>query len=802
MPSILTLSQAQPNTQLTDAANFQQGTIFFNVKTLTNTPLVQVTGKHASISIAIERHHLVYRCTSATQNATIECEDIHNLTDDQWHSLAVSVDQYGTRIYIDGYQECCATATTFIADCDADYNADCDTQHEADCDTQHEANYDAGYTHGHSADSNTICTIQLADSAFATLDAISVTNQACTDETIKAKSLEPAPTIEFAAQHLSQHDTQLLRNMRSGSLYISFRVRGRGQAGTIFAIGGERQDYMSLSIDAHGITFAHTWSNQEHMSITAEGSWDEGNWHDLVLTAAQGALEMYIDGYRVIHEPGQVFFAQLPDFTTVSLGQNCTGVRLLGEARYGAIFEHPLNDSQIKHLSDIAPIHTIALFDRGYQHSNSYRIPSLIALPSGVLIAGADQRMHIPNDAPNEINFAIRRSLDAGAHWEPLQTICTCKGTGLQASSYTDSVLTYDEQSQQVIAVVDHFPGGIGQPNSSHGVGYTSDGLQIVVDADGKSYHIQQDGSVTTENGLRTPYHVDSDGNITEQMHAQETQQHSCGNIWYSPQESPLQPFYALPTCSLEVLHSDDEGKTWSKPQPINHMVREPWMAFIGTAPGNGIQLRHGKHQGRIIVPVYFSGKHVMRFSTAVIYSDDHGHTWHRSSSPNDQRPWHNTTLDPADFEDEEAALYECTVAEREDGSLIFFMRNQHSSGKVAYSVSYDGGETWDCPKFHKQLPEIFSQPNAIALPDKAHPNRIAFANASQLLPYRGAGIIRLSNDGGETFPISQTLRPFHYVYQCMCPLPDNGIGIVWEHEWQGLFFTKIPLSWFENLQQ
>ena len=75
---------------------------------------------------------------------------------------------------------------------------------------------------------------------------------------------------------------------------------------------------------------------------------------------------------------------------------------------------------------------------------------------------------------------------------------------------------------------------------------------------------------------------------------------------------------------------------------------------------------------------------------------------------------------------------------------------------------------------------------------------RVVFANASQMRPYRGRGVLRLSEDGGRTWIASRTFNPAHYVYQRMTILPDGMLGLLWEREMQGLYFTRIPLEWIE----
>ena len=109
-----------------------------------------------------------------------------------------------------------------------------------------------------------------------------------------------------------------------------------------------------------------------------------------------------------------------------------------------------------------------------------------------------------------------------------------------------------------------------------------------------------------------------------------------------------------------------------------------------------------------------------------------------------------------------------------------------------------DGGETWGEVYFAQEITEIFCQPNAVPWPSEECPERVVFANASQMCPYRGRGVLRLSEDGGRTWIASRTFNPAHYVYQCMTILPDGTLGLLWEREMQGLYFTRIPLEWIE----
>ena len=475
----------------------------------------------------------------------------------------------------------------------------------------------------------------------------------------------------------------------------------------------------------------------------------------------------------------------------VVIGQDTSGSRLFGEVRNAALYSSVLNDSQIKKLSSVAPVDTQCLFDAGFHDSISYRIPSLITLDSGVIVAGADQRETIANDSPNSINFTVRRSFDGGHTWGDLQTVLTYPGHGAKGASVIDSCVVQDRRNGRLVILIDHFPGGIGQPNAEAGLGVDEKGHYILHDANGATYTWNEDGSVTDADGNATPFTISERGDVTVTEDGQEA---PGGNVFLADGVDPHQTLLTARTCFLQMIYSDDDGETWSGPFNLNQDVKEEWMSFCGTSPGTGVQLR----SGRLVIPIYYNGDHKRHFSASVVYSDDGGATWKRGKSPNDGRIFEGREIDSRTLDTEAAATHEATLIERADGSLLMLMRNQHPSGKVAATVSTDGGETWSDVFFAEEITEIFCQPNAVPWPTEDCPERVVFANASQMRPYRGRGVLRLSEDGGRTWIASRTFNPAHYVYQCMTILPDGTLGLLWEREMQGLYFSRIPLEWIE----
>lgn len=784
---------------------YPAGSILARVRTTIDGPLI---GAHTSaweLSIRIEDDHPHITTRTPDRVQDLDVEDATTITDGQWHSIALTVGPEGTKFYLDGYQAFCGTATAFLADVQAEE-------------------------------------LTIADGPVDVADVV-CTGTVLSDNDVLAHATPPQPVVQFAANHLADYDTRRVARLRVGTTLTRFRVRGVGQGGTILSAGyveaggegssgagsagaetspssGDDVERLRLSVSDTGLTYEVLTIEDEWRTFAVDGHWADGTWHDVVIRAGEGSVDLYVDGFREARIPGQAFFADARPVNTITIGQDIHGRRLFGEVARAAIYPTPLTDGAIKRLSHVDPVHTQALFDRGMHGAVSYRIPSLLTLPSGTVIAGADQRTTIANDAPNDINFVIRRSLDGGDHWEDMQTILTYPGSGATGASVIDSCTVYDEDTGTVHLLIDHFPGAIGQPNNVHGVGQDSEGRLILTDtsagvaSDAESspvesspgtssptesspatYVLNADGSVVTEDGKATEFSVDKEGWVTRAGQ-------SAGNIYLADGEDPNQTLLTLRISYIVHVTSDDEGATWSAPELINHQVKEEWMAFLGTSPGTGVQLRHGEHAGRLVIPVYYSGDDPKHFSCAVIYSDDHGETWHRGASPNGGRLFKGATIDSRTLANDEASTHESTLVELKGGRLMVLMRNQHLSGRVATAISGDGGETWGEVTYHPDIPEIFSQPNAIAIDGRvggagSGESLYVFANASQLMPYRGNGVLRVSMDEGKTWPITRTFNPGHYVYQSIAYLPSGKIGLLWENEWQGLYFTQIPFNWF-----
>ena len=72
--------------------------------------------------------------------------------------------------------------------------------------------------------------------------------------------------------------------------------------------------------------------------------------------------------------------------------------------------------------NSIAQYKTILVFVSGTEGHKSYRIPAIISLPNGELLAFAEGRVHGAGDF-GDINIVLKRSTDKGKTWSALQYV-------------------------------------------------------------------------------------------------------------------------------------------------------------------------------------------------------------------------------------------------------------------------------------------------------------------------------------------------------------------------------------------
>lgn len=440
----------------------------------------------------------------------------------------------------------------------------------------------------------------------------------------------------------------------------------------------------------------------------------------------------------------------------------------------------------------------IALFYPGLAGSAAYRIPSMITTAKGTIIAGIDARISDMRDNPNKINTAIRRSADNGQTWSEVQHLVSYPGEGLDGAAAIDTALLQDEETNTIWMLFSHTPGGIGLWSSEEGTGFDAQGNKLLYGGSSNEYSLLPDGRVTDREGRSTPYTVDDAGNVAYLGNSK-------GNIYLKKGVHPEESLLEARTSFLQIIRSDDDGLTWSRPLDLNPSVKEHWMRFIGAGPGRGIQLKQGAHRGRLVFPIYFSNRSGT-MSCSVIYSDDHGATWRRGASPNDGRQFNGETLDAESLHADGTDLTESQLIELSNGELRIYMRNHAGRQRTAVALSRDGGQTWSEPEYNNELVDPVCQASVIAYPDLGDgKTRVLFANPADP-KQRVNGTVRLSEDGGRTWSYSKQIEEGSFLYSCLTVLSNGEIALLYECDYSAsenkpitIKFTKFTLDWLSS---
>ena len=234
-------------------------------------------------------------------------------------------------------------------------------------------------------------------------------------------------------------------------------------------------------------------------------------------------------------------------------------------------------------------------------------------------------------------------------------------------------------------------------------------------------------------------------------------------------------------TRTVWSCRSEDDGLTWSKPTEITDTAKRANWTWYATGPGVGIQLERGDHAGRLVVPCDHIEADTKRYFSHVIVSDDHGATWRIGGrTPTDQ-------------------VNECQVAELADGRLVLNMRNyDRTQRRRATSHSADGGETWSPLSRHADLEEPICQASLLRLSFGAEPGHdvLLFSNPADA-EARVNMTVKISRDGGTTWPERRVMHAGPSAYSCLGVLADGRIACLFEggdsHPYERILLARFP---------
>ena len=556
-----------------------------------------------------------------------------------------------------------------------------------------------------------------------------------------------------------------------------------------------------------------------------------GQWNSVTFTVEQpttelphGRVRLYVNGVlsRTSLKSGN-FIKDMPDVNQAQLGATKRGNKTVWasnlQVRNLTVYDRALSPDEVQTRSQLFERGELEqklpegakvtekedVFEGGRNNQpnkdgiKSYRIPALLKTDKGTLIAGADERRLHSSDW-GDIGMVIRRSEDNGKTWGDRVTITNLRDNpkasdpSIGSPVNIDMVLTQDPETKRIFAVYDMFPEGKGI------FGMSSQKEEAYKEIDGKTYQIlyregeqgaytiRENGTVYTPDGKATEYRVVVDP--VKPAYSDKGDLYKgdqlLGNIYFTTNKTS--PFRIAKDSYLWMSYSDDDGKTWSAPQDITPMVKADWMKFLGVGPGVGITLRTGPHKGRIVVPVYTTNRtnHLNGSqSSRIIYSDDHGKTWHMGGGVNDNRTLYDgTVVDSSTMNNYYAQNTEASVVQLNNGDLKLFMRGL--TGDLQVATSHDGGLTWDNNVERYDVPDVYVQMAATHTVQNGK-EYILLANANG--PGRKNGYIRVARveeDGQLTWLHHHLIQEGEYAYNSLQQIGPDEFGLLYEHHAPG----------------
>ena len=605
---------------------------------------------------------------------------------------------------------------------------------------------------------------------------------------------------------------------------LSNKLNGLFSLSQADAANGYGAFYVNPSTGAVGFE-VRDGSGHQYVTVP-DGAANNMDWHTVTVTFSGSEASFYFDGELVgTKDAAGVLTGSTWTADSVSIG----GIQRNSNAKWAFsgtinsvnIYDYAMNADEVRQLSSdtkpedlpeyeegVIKTEEYGIYDMGDYGSFNYRIPSLVTTKDGVVIAAADQRHDHWSDWGN-IDTVVRMSTDQGQTWSDLTTVIDLKSqpydSGTQSAFLIDPVMIATEEGR-VWMMVDMFPestgfGSISQAGNGFVEAEDGNSYLALTDADGAQYTLRGT-EVYDADGNKTDYTVD-EGSAENAYHNKGDLYDGgeyVGNIYLSGQNTgnDSAPLQVLKTCYLWLTYSDDNGETWSNPVNISGQVKADWMKFCGTGPGFGVEIQNGEHAGRLVFPIYYTNNGGFQ-SSACIYSDDGGVTWHRGMSPNDARGGDYGDSQNPNFNQQ---LTESQIIELKSGNLLQFMRNTGGNGLVAVSRSTDGGATWTAP-VNTQATEVYCQLSVLHY-GTTEDGRDIVVMSNPGGSGRNNGTLRIGvvTEDENSFSIewtdSKMFSPGNYAYSCLTDMGDGMIGLLYEKS-NTIKFTSFNLDFIRS---
>ncbi|WP_297232664.1 exo-alpha-sialidase [uncultured Flavonifractor sp.] len=494
----------------------------------------------------------------------------------------------------------------------------------------------------------------------------------------------------------------------------------------------------------------------------------------------------------------------------LSFAPNSNGAFLTGSTGYGLRFfkqtEVPAETVEVEDLIPAAGTTQDEPFAPGTGGSNNFRIPSIITLDSGRILAAIDARWNHLGDAC-ALDTILSYSDDGGETWHysfPNYFGDSVDAFQSYATAFIDPLMVQGNDGT-IYLLVDLFPGGVAINTApmrpAQATGYVEiDGVQRLVLYLSGNAGEQTDSNYAcyvgdftngyaqiydAANHAPTGYYVDDhyylyySENTTQNPEQDKIYCQQLGSSKFIQQNVFFYNAQLHVRCAtyLWLVTSTDGGETWSAPTILNPQVRTGEDMFYGVGPGAGLCLE----DGTIIMPAYTFSNQIASF----VYSMDGGETWHRSEDATSSGHWSS----------------ESCLVQIDETTVRHFYRD-------GYSTLYYTDHTWNGKSWEAGSPVNTNVPNTSN-------NQLSAITYSRQLD--GKDVILVSTATGAaggrtngkiyTFTVNEdktmtlvntyevTASGVSYGYSSLTELADGSIAVLYEAASSRSTFVVISCS-------
>ena len=443
-------------------------------------------------------------------------------------------------------------------------------------------------------------------------------------------------------------------------------------------------------------------------------------------------------------------------------------------------------------------------FPKGTAGNNVFRIPAMITMQNGELLAIADARYDQPNDG-NGLDTIASVSTDGGKTWEysfPIYLPDSYRDSLRNSTASIDPGLL-EGPDGTIYCIADVFPTEYSVQNvgARAGTGYveingrqrlalTDDygdvGTAPVDEGDERYlYYVGEfkDGYaqiLTREDHAPTGYAVDEWYNLYtvggNGEYLDDLKQPQINNEDHQVQQNVYyrdSKFHVYQTGYIWMVTSKDHGRTWEHPRDLVPQIKREDDQALLISPGCGLTTS----DGTLVIGCY---NHQGAENASLLYSSDNGVTWNRTADIN-------------------TGSSENEVVELEDGTIRMFYRG--GSGKISYADftknaagGYDVGEPVSidaCP--------VTSTCNmgAIRYSKKINGKQAILVSCPEGSGRSNGKIFTLLVEDDKSMSLYHKLHvegsEQDFVYSTLTELWDGTVGLLWE---EGDRTAKI---WYER---